>query len=156
MSVIDRFTALFKEPRTETAPKPLPPADVPHALGALLVRVALSDRKYAVQEISQIDRVLAKFQDIGPIEAAQLRAESERLEAFAPDTPDFAFLLCESVSYEDRLSMVHALWDVVYADGTLKDVEVHVMDVTQNHLGIRPEDCAAAQTRAQEAAHLST
>ena len=52
--------------------------------------------------------------------------------------------------------MVHALWDVVYADGTLKDVEAHVMDVTQNHLGIRPEDWAAAQTRAQEAAHLST
>ena len=32
MSVIDRFTALFKEPRTETAPKPLPPADVPTRL----------------------------------------------------------------------------------------------------------------------------
>ncbi len=32
MSVIDRVTALFKAPRTETAPKPLPPADVPTRL----------------------------------------------------------------------------------------------------------------------------
>jgi len=120
------------------------------------VGVILSDRKYAIQEISQIDRILAKFQGIGPIKAAQLRAESDRLEAFTPKTPEFAYLLCKSVSYENRLNMVHALWDVVYADGTLKDVEAHVMDVTQNHLGIRPEDWAAAQTRAQEAAHLST
>lgn len=149
MSVFDRLTALFKAPVAEKEIKPLPPTDVPHALGALLVRVALSDHQYAVQEISQIDRVLAKFQSIGPIEAAKLRAESERLEAFAPDTPDFAYLLCKSVSYEDRLSMVKALWQVVYADGKLQDVEAAVMEVTQTHLGISSQDCADAQKMAQ-------
>lgn len=96
MRVLDRLTALFTSP-VQVEAKPLPATDVTHALGALLVRVALSDKQYAVQEIGQIDRVLAKFQDIGPIDAAKLRAECERLEAFAPDTPDFAFLLCRSV-----------------------------------------------------------
>ena len=148
MSIFDRLSALFSEPQAPEA-KPLPPTDVPHALGALLVRVALSDKQYAVQEISQIDRVLATYQNIGPIEAAKLRAECERLEAFAPDTPDFAFLLSRSVSYEERQNMVQALWQVVYADGRLKDVEERVMTITQSHLGISPEDCAAAQARAQ-------
>lgn len=153
MSVLDRLTALFTSPVKAEA-KPLPATDVPHALGALLVRVALSDKQYAVQEIGQIDRVLAKFQDIGPIEAAKLRAECERLEAFAPDTPDFAFLLCRSVDYDDRLSIVKALWQVVYADGALREVEADVMDVTQSQLGIRPEDCAAAQAEAQTQAAI--
>lgn len=152
MSVLDRLTALFKSPPTPQEMKPLPEADAPHALGALLVRVALSDNQYAVQEISQIDKVLATMYDIGAIEAAKLRAECERLEQFAPDTPDFAYLLCASVSYAERLKMVTALWQVVFADGALRDVESHVMEVTQSHLGIREEDCAAARLEAQRAA----
>lgn len=154
MSVIDRLTALFSSPPTVQKVLPLPATDVPHALGALLVRVALSDKQYAVQEIGQIDRVLAKFMDTGPIEAAKLRAECERLEAYAPDTPDFAYLLCKSVSYENRLRIVKALWQVVYADGALREVEADVMDVTQSQLGIRPDDCAAAQSDAQAQAAI--
>lgn len=156
MSVLDRLSALFKSPPPAREIKPLPVADVPHALGALLVRVALSDHQYAVQEISQIDRVLAAYQGIGPIEAAKLRAECERLEAFAPDTPDFAFLLCRSVEYADRLRIVEALWQVVFADGALKEVESDVMELTQRQLGIKEEDCAAAKAKAQSAANLST
>lgn len=155
MSVFDRLTALFTAHPAPTPPKPLPDADVPHALGALLVRVARSDDHYAVQEISQIDKILAQFQGIGPIDAAKLRAECERLEAFAPQTPDFAYLLCESVSYEARLEMVTALWQVVYADGDKRPAEEHMMELTQTHLGIRAEDCAAAR-RAAEAATLPT
>lgn len=153
MSVLDRLTALFKTP-VQREIKPLPATDVPHALGALLVRVALSDKQYAVQEIGQIDRVLAKFQNIGPIDAAKLRAECERLEGFAPNTPDFAHLLCKSVDYADRLGIVKALWQVVYADGALREVEADVMEVTQSQLGIKPQDCAAAQADAQNQAAI--
>lgn len=148
MTVLDRLTRLFTSQSPQRAPQPLPEADVPHALGALLVRVARSDDHYAVQEISQIDRILARFQGIGPIDAAKLRAECERLEAFAPDTPDFAYLLCESVSYEARLEMVEALWDVVYADGASKQSEEDMMQLTQQHLGITSADCTAARSKA--------
>lgn len=154
MNVIERLTQLFSSPPVAAETKPLPETDVPHALGALLVRVALSDKQYAVQEIGQIDRVLASSQGLGPIEAAKLRAECERLEAFAPDTPDFANLLRASTDYADRLSIVQALWEVVYADGALREVEADVMNVTQSQLGIRAEDCEAAKTRAQDQAAL--
>ncbi len=154
MSVLDRLTALFTGP-AEIEEKPLPPTDVPHALGALLVRVALSDHQYAVEEIARIDRVLAKFQDIGPIDAAKLRAECERLEAVAPDTTAFTALLNQRVDYADRLKMVAALWQVVYADGALKDVEKRVMHLTQTQLGIQASDCTAAQADAQAQAAIN-
>ena len=150
MSVLDRLSALFAAPPAPQ-PKPLPPADVPHALGALLVRVAKADTHYAVQEISQIDRILSRFESIGPIEAAKLRADCERLETFAPQTDDFAHLLCQHTPYEARLAMTEALWEVVYADGTSHQSEEDMMQVTQDHLGIRSEDCAAARAKAQSA-----
>lgn len=149
MSVLDRLTALFSAPPA-AQPKPLPPNDVPHALGALLVRVARSDDHYAVQEISQIDQILAKFHDLGPVDAAKLRAECERLERFAPDTDDFALMLCAHVDYDARLSMTEALWEVVYADGTSKQSEEDMMEVTQNLLAISPADCRAARARAAQ------
>ena len=147
MSVLDRLTALFSGPPAQD-PKPLPPADVPHALGALLVRVARADDHYAFQEISQIDRILARFQSLGPIEAAKLRAECERLETFAPQTNEFAHLLCAHVDYTSRLAMTEALWEVVYADGTAHGAEEHMMQVTRAHLAITPEDCQAARAKA--------
>ena len=127
----------------------MPPTDVPHALGALLVRVAKSDNYYAFREIHRIDRILAQFQDIGPIEAAKLRAESERLADFAPDTAEFALYLCKTVPYEERRTMVRALWDVVYADGVNHESEQEVMVLTQTHLGMAPEHCDEAREAAE-------
>lgn len=154
MSVMDRLIALFSAPPAKAEIEPLPETDVPHALGALLVRVALSDAAYAVEEISRIDRVLAKFQNIGPIEAAKLRAECERLESYATNTSDFALYLCLSVGYEERLNMVEALWQVAFADGKLAEIEKEVMELTQNQLGVRAEDCDRARAKALASADL--
>ncbi len=154
MSIIDSLTAWFTQSHKGPEPKPLPPTDIPHALGALLVRIAKADAHYAVQEIGQIDRILGEFQNIGPVDAAKFRADCERLEAVAPDTSEFTRLLCKSVPYADRLKMVEALWDVVYADTVAHHSETQIMEITQSHLGISAEDCAAARSVAQSRAAL--
>lgn len=156
MSVIDRLAALVSGGASAPEPKPLPPADVPHVLAALLVRIAKADNHYAFQEISQIDRVLAHFLDIGPIDAAKLRGESERLEGFAPDTDDFALMLGKMVPYADRLAMTRALWQVVFADGATRQAELEAMTVTQQHLGINPEDCEDMRVQARDALSASS
>lgn len=147
MNVFDRLTRLFSGPPAPE-PKPLPPTDIPHALGALLVRVAKIDDHYAVQEISQIDKILARFENIGPVDAAKMRADCERLEEHAPATQDFADLLRTHVDYDARLAMTEALWNVVYADGRAHQSEESVMDLTRGHLGISPEDCEMARNKA--------
>ena len=151
---MDRLTALFTSPPVRADIKPLPVTDIPHALGALLVRVARADNQYLVEEISKIDRVLAAYQSIGPIEAAKLRAECERLESYATNTSDFTLYLCLSVSYEERLGMVEALWQVAFADGKLRETEKEVMELTQNQLGVRAEDCDRARAKALARADL--
>lgn len=125
------------------APQPLPEPDEQLALGALLVRVAKSDREYHVAEIAEIDSILAKSFGLKPIEAAKMRATCEKLEAKAPGTPDFALLIRHHVDYARRLDVVQALWEVILADGRDTPEEDAALHEIESHLGIAPEDSPA-------------
>lgn len=135
----------FKAPK----PEPLPEPDAKLALGALLVRVALSDHRYRVEEIGRIDRLLARINGLTPVEAAKMRATCEKLEKQAPGTQDFAHLIRETVSFEARIDALEAMWEVVLSDGVRRDEEVAVIQTAQEALGLSQTDSDAARTRAE-------
>ncbi len=130
-------------------PQPLPEPDAKLALGALLVRVALSDHRYRVEEIGRIDRLLARINGLNPVEAAKMRATCEKLEKQAPDTQDFAHLIRETVSFEARIDALEAMWEVVLADGVRRDEEIAVVQTAQEALGLSQHDSDAARARAE-------
>ncbi|MFK7837252.1 MAG: TerB family tellurite resistance protein [Sulfitobacter sp.] len=140
------FERLF--PRRTPEPAPLPQPNVQLALGALLVRVAFADRNYRATEIGQIDRILAQTFDLGPIDAAKLRATSEALERDAPDTPEFAEILREEVDYADRLALGKAMWSVALADGHRhEDEEIQLLAI-ETALGLTDTDIEALSKEA--------
>lgn len=132
-----------------TAPEPsaLPELDCRLALGALLVRIARTDGDYADSEIAQIDKALITRYDISPFEAAALRKECEALEAEAPDTVRFTRAIKDTVSYENRLSVIEALWSVVMADGFRDDEEDSMMRMTASLLGVSDQDSHRARLK---------
>ena len=130
---------------TAPAPKPLDEIDSRLALGALLVRIARTDGDYADVEIQQIDQALIKRYDLSATEAAALRAECEALEAEAPDTVRFTRAIKETVSYEDRVHVIEALWAVVMADGVREDEEDSMMRMTASLLGVSDQDSHRAR-----------
>ncbi|MEP5729155.1 MAG: TerB family tellurite resistance protein [Sulfitobacter sp.] len=132
------FDRLF--PRRTPEPKPLPQPNPQLALGALLVRVAFADRDYRATEIGQIDRILSQTFEIGPIEAAKLRATCEALERDAPDTPEFARILREEVDYAHRLSLGKAMWSVALADGHKDEAEEMQVYQIETALGLTEID----------------
>lgn len=142
--MISRFLTLFKS----ADPPPLPEPDARLALGALMVRVAKSDQIYRFEEISLIDRLLARMNALNPVEAAKLRATCERIEAAAPDTRKFALLIRETVSHEARLEAHAALWQVMLVDGTCSDREMEVITQVREALGLTLEDCATVRANA--------
>ena len=85
--MLERLLAFFQNPSYET---PLPESDARHALGALMVRAAKADETYLFEEVQQIDKVLAERNNLNPVEAAQMRAACEKLEAEMPATEDLA------------------------------------------------------------------
>lgn len=146
-SIVERLKALFSG--TTRPDAPLPKLDAAHALGALLVRVAKADHVYLFEELEQIDRILAERNGLNPVAAAKMRADCERLEAEIPDTPRFAEMVRDAVGYEDRHSVVRALWKVVLADGIREEHEVALVDLIQEQLGVTEAHSAEAREAAQ-------
>jgi uncharacterized tellurite resistance protein B-like protein len=142
--MIDRLIGLFSG--RAPIPAPLPELDAQYALGALLVRVAAADRAYLFEEVSQIDRILALRNGLKPLDAARMRAECERLENVVPETGEFARLIRETVSYDDRRAVARALWQVVLADGVRHEQEIALVDLIEGHLGIHPADSEAVRS----------
>lgn len=141
------FAKFFSRP----APKPLPQPTPQLALGALLVRVAFADAQYRAAEIGQIDRILARSFDLGPIEAAKMRATCESLEREAPGTQEFARILREEVDYADRKTMGDALWQVALADGHRHDNEEIQLLAISVALGLTELDIKSAREEALRA-----
>jgi uncharacterized tellurite resistance protein B-like protein len=128
-------------------PAPLPDPDAELALGALLVRVAQADRDYQVEEISLIDRILARMYQHNAIEAAKVRATCEKLHADAPDTNTFGKLIRETTGLEERLAALDALWEVVLADGEQKEGELKIVEDARKAMGLSFADSEAARDR---------
>ena len=111
------------------------------ALGALMVRVAMSDHSYKFAEVHRIDLLLGRLFGLGPIEAAKMRAQCERLEHVLPRTADLTAILTENISQEKREAAVAALWDVVYADGNRHAKENMLLDEIAGLLGVDEATC---------------
>ncbi|SDD15339.1 TerB family tellurite resistance protein [Ruegeria marina] len=129
------------------APMTLPDPDAELALGALLVRVAKADRDYQVEEISLIDRILARLYQHNAIEAAKVRATCEKLHAAAPDTDTFGKLIRETTGIDERLAALDALWEVVLADGEEREGEVKIVEEARIAMGLSGKDSDDARAR---------
>src|SRR6056297_632838 len=136
--MFERILALFDTSASQT---PLPPAESRYALGALMVRTAMADNAYLFQEVEEIDRVLARMYDLGPIDAAKMRAQCERREHELPRTADLARILTENISPAKREAAVAALWDVVYADGNRHAKEDMFLGHIAGLLGVDEATC---------------
>ncbi len=140
------FANLLKnllEPET----KSLAPADARLAIAALLVRVAQSDNNYEAAEILKIDRVLATRYQLDQKAAVVLRTEGEALEKEAPDTVRFTRAIKDAVPFEERVSVIEALWQVALADGERDAEEDALLRLVANLLGISDVESAAARKR---------
>lgn len=144
--MLERLTAFFQ--RKAPPAQPLPELDAKYALGTLLVRVAMADQTYLFAEIEQIDRTLAAWNDLNPLEAAKMRAVCEKLARVAGDDADLADLIRTHVDYAHRKEAVVALWKIAEADGFTHAREAALVDLVENHLGVSRDDSEAARAAA--------
>lgn len=132
---------------TQPEPQSLPAPDARLALVALLVRVARSDGVYDAAEQERIGQIAERRYGLSQDAAQTLKSEAEALEAEAPDTVRFTRAIKDAVSYEDRLGVIEALWEVVLADGTRAKEEDALLRLTANLLGVSDVDSARARQR---------
>ena len=133
---------------THPKPKPLPELDARMALSALLVRIAKTDGTYLVEEISRIDRILAKTFGLNVVDAARLRADAERLEHDAPDGNAFTDAIIAATEVETRESVLAAMWQVALADGVERPEEDGLLGRTADRLQVGAEGLMRARAAA--------
>lgn len=138
---------LLKRLVGEPTPEPMPQDQARLALAALMVRVARTDGDYSAEERRRIDRVLSETYRLGHAEATDLRRDGETAEADAPDTVRFTRVIKDAVPYEDRNSVVEALWRVAAADGINAD-EHGLLRLVANLLGVSDQDSGLARQKA--------
>ncbi|MEX0316923.1 MULTISPECIES: TerB family tellurite resistance protein [unclassified Ruegeria] len=143
--MLKKFFQALRPPQHTTLPDP----DAELALGALMVRVAQADRDYQVEEISLIDKILARLYQHNAIEAAKVRATCEKLHAAAPETDTFGKLIRETTGLEERLAAMDALWEVVLADGETKEGELKILEEARIAMGLSYNDSKASRERVE-------
>ncbi len=139
----------FLKRLTAPAPAQLPDADARLALTALLVRVARSDNDYSTAERARIQSIISARYELDDTSRDALLADAEVLESEAPDTVRFTRSIKDAVAYEDRLSVVEALWQVVLADGERAQEEDALLRLVANLLGITDMESAKARKRVE-------
>lgn len=136
--------------RLVSRPSEVPTADERLALAALLVEAARADGDYAPEEKAQIGRILAARFGLDAAGAARLRAEGEAAQAQAADVVRFTRAVKDTVAYEDRLAVIEALWEVIYADGAREMHESALMRKLCGLLHLADQDCGMARQRVLE------
>lgn len=128
-------------------PDPLDDGDASLALCALLVRIARADGDFSADERRQINSVITMRYVLDREGAAKLLSDAEELETQAPDTVRFTRAIKDAVPYEERLSVIEALWSVVLADGVRAEEEDALLRLVANLLGVNDKDSALARQR---------
>jgi uncharacterized tellurite resistance protein B-like protein len=127
----------------------LPPEDARLAIAALLVIAAHADHSYDDAERLQIERVLAARYGLDQATAAKLRADGEAAEAAAMDLYKFTSLIKATIPYEERATVLEALWRVVLTDNVREVHEETLMRRVTDLLGLDPRESVDARRRAQ-------
>ncbi len=140
------FGNLLKSLLGETAP-PQPEFDHPEATAALLVRCARVDDHYDRDEVDMIDRVLAALHAIPPEGADALRKTGEQLEKTVGDTVHLTKVIKDGVPYDQRISLIEALWQIVLADEERAAEENAFLRLTSSLLGVNDRDSGLARQR---------
>jgi uncharacterized tellurite resistance protein B-like protein len=133
--------------RLVSGPAEVQTADERIALAALLVEAARADGEYAESEKAQIRQILAARFGLDTAGAARLCAEGEAAQADAADVVRFTRAVKDAVPYDQRLAVIEALWEVIYADGALEMHESALMRKLCGLLHLADQDCGLARQR---------
>jgi uncharacterized tellurite resistance protein B-like protein len=137
--------AFWRKLFTDPAPDRSHPSDV--AVAALLVEAARADGDYVDAERALIDRALAGLFDLGPWEAAALRARGEAAQGAAADLWRFTRAVKTGLPQAERLAVLEALWAVALSDGARDPHEDALIRQLAPLLALTDRDSAEARRR---------
>lgn len=97
------------------------------AAGALLIEAALLDGHFDARERDAVMRVLKARFDLSDAEIADLMAAVEARVAASTQLFEFTRVLARAFSTAEKIELIEMLCEVMYADGTLHELEANLL-----------------------------
>ena len=121
--------------------------DIRVATCALFVEIARIDEKFTEAEANSIVSILKERYGLSPEHADALIAEAERELEKSVDLWQFARLINENYSNEEKIKIIETLWRIVYVDGKMDQYEHYLMHKLQNLLRLSHHQLIAAKLK---------
>jgi len=103
---------------------------------ALFVEIARIDGKFTQEEMTTVLSILEEKYGLSRQHADVLIAEAEKELEESVDLWQFARLINDNYSNEEKIEIIETLWRIVYVDGKMDQYEHYLMNKLKNLLRI--------------------
>ena len=121
--------------------------DLKVATCALLVEMARIDESFTEQETETILDILKNTYGLSADHAEALMAEAEKELIESVDLWQFARLINENYSREEKIGIIEILWQVVFVDGKMDKYEDYLMHKMQKILRLSHKELIDAKLK---------
>jgi len=133
IDIVKRFFSKSSHGESDTGNKS-PEHDIRVATCALLVELARIDEKFTQEEMEAIMTILKEKYGLTGEHADALMAEAEKELEESVDLWQFARLINENYTNDEKIEIIETLWRVVYVDGKMDQYEHYLMNKMKNLL----------------------
>lgn len=117
------------------------------AVCALLVEAGRIDETFSKEEIARIVAILSEKYGLSPADADAMMADAQQELDGSLDLWQFARLINENYTTEEKIELVEMLWRVVYVDGKMDAHEHYLMNKVKNLLRLEHRQLIAAKQK---------
>ena len=146
LDIVKRF---FSKTATELSKKVGPPTehDVRIAACALFVEMARIDEKFTEAEMEMILSIVQERYGLSREHADALVAEADKELNQSVDLWQFARLINENYSIDEKIEIIEILWRMVFVDGKMDRYEHYLMNKLKNLLRLSRDQLIAAKLK---------
>jgi len=101
--------------------------DVRLAEAALLFHVIAVDGIVESEEQARLTSLLAERFELEKDQATQLMEDARQADQQAVDLYRFTSVLMRSLEHEERVAIIENMWEMVYADGVVHEMEDNIV-----------------------------
>ena len=147
--MLDKLKKLFSKMSENDAP--LDDASTQHdiriAACALFVEISRIDETFTHEEMETVLSILKEQYNLSREHADLLIAEAEKELENSVDLWQFAKLINENYSNDEKMELVEMLWRIVYVDGKMDAYEHYLMNKLKNLLRLSHDQIISAKLK---------
>ena len=147
--MLESLKRIFNKSTVETSKteKQVSEHDVRVATCALFVEMARIDEKFTQSEVDTILSILREKYGLSQEHADALLAEADKELEESLDLWQFASLINENYSVDEKIEIIETLWQMVFVDGKMDRYEHYLMNKLKNLLRLSQDQLINAKLK---------